>query len=137
MKTKEELYNHLFYTLRKYMLIDSIYNQYDDAVLYWSYDTEQFLKRHERNKKHTYNWFVIPHDKHLMYHIKHVLKLEDKNHITQTGRLIWNGSWEQDDTWKLFKEYVDNTFKNFYDIYNKQTLQTKINIKNEKSKPLF
>lgn len=118
-KEKEKLKLQLFYTLRKYMLKNSDYNMYDDAVLYWSYDTNQFLKRYRHNKSAIYNWVEIPHNVHLMSYLKAKLNLEDKEHLNEIGRQTDFG-FVSDDLHKKFLEYVNETFNNFIKIIDKE-----------------
>ena len=129
---------YFFNTVRMYMVPTSDFNQYNDVLLYWSYDQEKFLKRKSTNTRdlENRNWVVIPHNVYMLRSLKQRLQSKSKDDITARGRLI-EGEYVKDDLWKEFVDFVDSTFDNFYDnVLIKPELQT-TKINKQHGKQLF
>lgn len=129
---RKEMLLHFFRSVRMWINIDSPRNEYDDTQMWYSLDQNKFLKRHERNRKATYNWVLINHNKYKLRYLKHNLNIRNKEELTFDGRLV-NNIRVKDDLFLEFIEFVTETFDEFFNnnVINEETKTT------TKSKKLF
>ena len=133
---RDNMYEHFFYSMRKWLNYHSIYNYYNDLTLYYSFDQNKFLKRHIKNKNYTNNWLEIPIDKNLFYYFKQNMKIlvKDDLHIMEGRKIAPSKIYVKDLTYVRYMKFVKKTFTTFF---NKNKNYKHENFEIEKSKKLW